>query len=46
MIYLPPRLGPRGAVNLFSQRATNCCQLIFDEALHTSRKNGLDRLAA
>jgi len=35
-----------GAVYLVSQRATNCFQLIFDEVFHTSRKNGLDRLAA
>jgi hypothetical protein len=34
-----------GAVNRFSQRATNCCQVIFDEPFQTSRKNGLDRLA-
>jgi hypothetical protein len=33
-------------VRLVSQRATNCRQVIFDEAFQTSRKNGLDRLAA
>jgi len=35
-----------GAVCLVSQRATNCFQLIFDEVFHTSRKKGLDKLAA
>ncbi len=46
ILQLPPRPGGLGAVCLVSQRATNCCQLIFDEAFHTSRKKGLDRLAA
>ncbi len=42
----PLILGLLGALNLCSHRATNCCHVIFDEALQTSGKNGLDRFAA
>jgi len=45
-IQLPPLPGGLGGRCLVSHRATNCCQLIFEEAFHISRKNGLDRLAA
>ena len=46
VVYRPRLPEVLDAVCLVSHRATNCCQLIFDEAFHTSRKKGLDRLAA